>query len=88
MIEAWTRQLTRDEAISILRAKKIAAAPVRDVAEVMEDPHMHSRGMLSVEHPTWATLFCRKALLTYQHMKCQVWNFTAIKSITAKLVVC
>ena len=52
MIEAWTRQLTRDEAISILRAKKIAAAPVRDVAEVMEDPHMHSRGMLQrFEHP-------------------------------------
>ncbi|MBE90065.1 MAG: CoA transferase [Rhodospirillaceae bacterium] len=52
MIEAWTRQHTRDEAISILRARKIAAAPVRDVAEVMEDPHMHSRGMLQrFEHP-------------------------------------
>jgi CoA:oxalate CoA-transferase len=51
-IEAWTRLRTRDEAILALRQQKIPVAPVRDVAEVMEDPHMHSRGMLNhFQHP-------------------------------------
>jgi crotonobetainyl-CoA:carnitine CoA-transferase CaiB-like acyl-CoA transferase len=52
IIEAWTRLHTCDDAISALRQQKIPAAPVRDVAEVMEDPHMHSRGMLEhFQHP-------------------------------------
>jgi CoA:oxalate CoA-transferase len=52
IIEAWTRLQTRDDAIAALRREKVAAAPVRDVAEVMEDPHMHARGMLKhFQHP-------------------------------------
>ncbi|MBL22406.1 MAG: CoA transferase [Rhodospirillaceae bacterium] len=52
IVEAWTSQHPRDEAIAALRKAKIPSSPVRDVAEVMEDPHMHSRGMLKhFEHP-------------------------------------
>ncbi len=52
MIEAWTRQRTRDEAIAEMRAHRIPVAPVRNVAEVMNDPHMHQRGMLKhLHHP-------------------------------------
>lgn len=52
IVETWTRGQTRDDAIAALRAQKIPSSPVRDVAEVMEDPHMHARGMLKhFEHP-------------------------------------
>ncbi len=52
MIEAWTQQRTRDEAIAAMRAHRIPVSPVRDVAEVMNDPHMHQRGMLKrMHHP-------------------------------------
>jgi len=52
MIESWTLQRTRDDAIAALRAKRIPVSPVRNVTEVMNDPHMHQRGMLqNMHHP-------------------------------------
>src|SRR5688572_30873802 len=50
MIESWTKQRTRDEAVAELRARRIPVSPVRDVAEVIHDPHMHQRGMLRKLH--------------------------------------
>ena len=52
MIEKWTCLHARNDAIAILREQNIPCAPVRNVSEVMEDPHMHSRGMLKhFQHP-------------------------------------
>lgn len=52
IIEAWTRTLTKAEAFAILRRHRVPSAPVRDLAEVMHDPHMHQRGMLErIDHP-------------------------------------
>jgi len=52
MVESWTRTKTRDEAIAILRRFRVPSAPVRNLREVIEDPHMHERGMLEeIEHP-------------------------------------
>lgn len=52
MIGAWARERSKDEAYQAIRAARIPVAPVRDVAEVMNDPHMHERGMLHrMTHP-------------------------------------
>ena len=52
LIEAWTRTLTKAEAFAILKRHRVPSAPVRDLAEVMHDPHMHARGMLErIDHP-------------------------------------
>jgi CoA:oxalate CoA-transferase len=52
LIEAWTRTLTKAEAFAILKRHRVPSSPVRDLAEVMHDPHMHQRGMLErIEHP-------------------------------------
>ncbi|HVZ09487.1 CaiB/BaiF CoA transferase family protein [Rhodopila sp.] len=52
IVSAWTSRLTKAEAIAIARKFKIPCSPVRDVSEVMHDPHMHERGMLeTVDHP-------------------------------------
>lgn len=45
-VEAWTRTLTRAEFARHCQQHAIPAAPVRDLIEVMNDPHLHARGAL------------------------------------------
>jgi CoA:oxalate CoA-transferase len=48
----WTGALTKAEIEAQGRKFRIPLSPVRDVSEVMLDPHMHERGMLEwVDHP-------------------------------------
>jgi len=52
IVEAWTSTLPKREAFDIARRHRVPSAPVRDLAEVMHDPHMHARGMLErIDHP-------------------------------------
>jgi crotonobetainyl-CoA:carnitine CoA-transferase CaiB-like acyl-CoA transferase len=46
LVGSWAASLTRDEAYRATRRARVPAAAVRDLVEVMEDPHMHERGML------------------------------------------
>ena len=45
-VESWTKTLTRAEFAVLSQKHGIPAAPVRDLLEVMNDPHMHARGAL------------------------------------------
>ena len=50
-IAAWTRTLGKMEIFAIAKRMRIPLAPVREVDEVMNDAHMHERGMLEwIEH--------------------------------------
>jgi crotonobetainyl-CoA:carnitine CoA-transferase CaiB-like acyl-CoA transferase len=50
-ITAWTSTLGKMEVFAIAKRYRIPLAPVREVDEVMHDPHMHQRGMLEwIEH--------------------------------------
>ncbi|MGO8920979.1 MAG: CaiB/BaiF CoA transferase family protein [Stellaceae bacterium] len=52
IVQRWTETLGRDEIFAITRRHRIPSAPVRDLREVMNDPHMHERGMLErISHP-------------------------------------
>ncbi|MBE2277535.1 MAG: CoA transferase [Rhodobacteraceae bacterium] len=52
IIDTWTRQFTRDALFDLLTARRIPAAPVREIDEVVNDAHMHERGTLRrIEHP-------------------------------------
>ena len=52
LLSPWFQARTRAEIAATLKAARVPAAPVRDLAEVTADPHMHERGMLKdVEHP-------------------------------------
>ena len=51
LIAAWTQTLGKLEVFAIAKRHRIPLAPVRDVGEVMHDPHMHERGFLEdIEH--------------------------------------
>ena len=47
LIAAWTQTLGKMEMFAIAKRHRIPLAPVRDVDEVMHDPHMHERGFLA-----------------------------------------
>src|SRR6185437_5730325 len=53
IVSAWTRTLTKMEVAAIAKRYKIPSAPVRNPVEVMNDAHMHERGMLQrINHPS------------------------------------
>ncbi len=52
VVADWTRTLGKMEVFATARRHRIPCAPVRTVDEVMNDGHMHARGMLHrIEHP-------------------------------------
>jgi CoA:oxalate CoA-transferase len=48
LVSGWAASHTRAEVFAATSKFKIPCAPVRDLEEVMNDPHMHGRGMLEV----------------------------------------
>jgi CoA:oxalate CoA-transferase len=51
LIAGWTQTLGKMEVFAAAQRHRIPLAPVRDVGEVMHDPHMHERGFLEeIEH--------------------------------------
>lgn len=52
LIEDWTARQGVHELFEQAKSRRIPCAPVRDVHDVLSDPHMHQRGMLEwVENP-------------------------------------
>jgi crotonobetainyl-CoA:carnitine CoA-transferase CaiB-like acyl-CoA transferase len=52
LVAEWTRTLGKMEVFQIAKEYRIPCAPVRNPVEVMNDPHMHERGMLEhISHP-------------------------------------
>ncbi len=53
LITGWTLGLDKTEVVAAARRHKVPIAPVRNAVEVMNDPHMHERGMLQrIDHPS------------------------------------
>jgi CoA:oxalate CoA-transferase len=52
LVADWTRTLGKMEVFARTKEYRIPCAPVRNPVEVMNDPHMHGRGMLEhIDHP-------------------------------------
>jgi CoA:oxalate CoA-transferase len=52
IVTAWTTTKGKMDVFAAAKRYRIPCAPVRTVPEVMNDPHMHGRGMLErIEHP-------------------------------------
>lgn len=57
MLAAWSSQHRRAALFEKLIALPVPCAPVRDLHEVMNDPHLHARGMLQWrEHPEYGRI--------------------------------
>lgn len=52
LLETWTKTQTKNEVARLMLEKKVPCAPVRGLAEVMQDENMHARGSLQrIQHP-------------------------------------
>lgn len=57
LVSAWTRDQTKAELAERFREAGVPSAPVRELGEVVNDPHLRQRGMLQeIEHPDMGTL--------------------------------
>jgi CoA:oxalate CoA-transferase len=53
VVTAWTSTRTKAEVVAALKRVRVPCAAVRNAIEVMNDAHMHARGMLQhVDHPS------------------------------------
>ncbi len=67
LVQAWSRQQTREQVMSLARANHFPCAPVRDLGEVVHDKHMHERGMLHyVHHPELGDIVLPHSPLRFQ----------------------
>ena len=57
LVTAWTIGLWKHEVVATAKRYKIPVAAVRNAVEVMNDPHMHERGMLQrIDHPSLGSI--------------------------------
>jgi CoA:oxalate CoA-transferase len=56
-VSEWSRTLGKQEAFERLLAQRVPSAPVRDLEEVVADPHLRARGMLhDIVHPEYGAI--------------------------------
>lgn len=64
----YAAQYKRDELFAILSPHHIPCAPVRDLAEITNDRHLHERGMLEwMEHPKYGRIAAARSPLRFEH---------------------
>jgi CoA:oxalate CoA-transferase len=57
LVGAFTSGHERDPLCTLLRENRVPCAPVRDLGEVVDDPHLRERGMLQeIEHPEFGSI--------------------------------
>lgn len=57
ILAAWTATFDKEDLAARLRSAKVPCAPVREIGEVVVDPHLHERGMLrEIDHPEYGHL--------------------------------
>jgi crotonobetainyl-CoA:carnitine CoA-transferase CaiB-like acyl-CoA transferase len=67
IVSDWSSQLTRNEITELCRKHRVPCAAVRDLLEVVQDPHLHARGMLrKIKHPDYGDILVHRSPLVLQ----------------------
>lgn len=65
-VSQWTAQFDRSYLFQSLLRERVPAAPVRDLEEVVKDPHLHARGMLErIRHPEFGDMVVSRSPLNF-----------------------
>lgn len=66
LVAAWTRTLPKQVLFEKLLARRVPSAPVRDLSEVVADPHLRARGMLQdIVHPEYGPITVPSSPMRY-----------------------
>ena len=66
IVAEWTAKRTRQEICDVCDQHHVAAAPIRDVMEVLADPHLHERGFLTVSPTESGTVALPNSPMRYE----------------------
>jgi CoA:oxalate CoA-transferase len=62
LVGEWTARFPKEQLAEQLRALRVPCAPVRDLAEVVNDPHLHARGSLERQaHPDFGDITVQRS---------------------------
>jgi len=65
-VAGWTRQLPKQALFDRLLSERVPSAPVRDLEEIVGDPHLRARGMLQdIEHPEYGPIIVPDSPMRY-----------------------
>jgi formyl-CoA transferase len=68
-IGAWTRGQGKQAVFDLLTHHRVPCAPVRDISEVVADPHLRARGMLrDIEHPEFGSITVSSSPIRFTDM--------------------
>lgn len=66
IVSAFSRRHSRDALFQLLLSHQVPCAPVRDLADVTNDPHLHQRGMLEwMSHPRYGRIAAARSPLRF-----------------------
>ena len=69
LIGEWSSTLGKEEVFRLSQVHRFPAAPVRDLHELSEDPHLHARGALQrVEHPVLGSIVLPHSPIRMAHL--------------------
>jgi len=67
LVGAWTVKYPRKRLVELFLKHRVPHAPVRDLDEVVHDPHMHARGSLQeIDHPLYGKLIVQHSPIRYE----------------------
>ncbi len=67
IVGEFSAHFSRDELFQLLLKHRVPCAPVRDLAEVTNDPHLHARGMLEwMQHPMYGRIAAARSPLRFE----------------------
>jgi len=66
IVAGWTAGFEKQPLFELLIARHVPCAPVRDLVEVVNDPHMHARGaLLRIDHPELGEITVPRSALRF-----------------------
>jgi formyl-CoA transferase len=66
IVSAWTAGQPKQALFELLMRHHVACAPVRDLVDVVNDPHMHARGALQwIDHPALGRIVVQHSPLRF-----------------------
>jgi formyl-CoA transferase len=67
LVSSFTRQYNKQELFTLLMKHRVPCAPVRTLMEVVNDPHLHQRGMLQwIDHPDFGRIVVQSSPMRYE----------------------
>jgi formyl-CoA transferase len=66
LVGGFTKQYNKQDLFALLMKHRVPCAPVRTLMEVVNDPHLHQRGMLQwIDHPQYGRIVVQSSPMRY-----------------------